>query len=263
MQETNRKNLSQEVYEQMLRNITNKVWCPGDRLPPEKDLMQQFAVSRITIREAIRQMVSLGLLKTIQGSGTYVCEYTPEVFGASIATPMYLCPHTKQDILNVLNVRMLESIVAGQAAKCSTEEGVRRLEEIHAVLAADGCSLETHVKMDIAFHMEICNMTGNPLMTQVCQAIYSALQSVMPTISEIMGTGGAKYYHAKLIDTIRKHYVYEAKQTMEEHILDTIRAVESLEDDSEVFASADRLELNYKQTKEREMNDMGDPSVDH
>ena len=68
MQETNRKNLSQEVYEQMLRNITNKVWCPGDRLPPEKDLMQQFAVSRITIREAIRQMVSLGLLKTIQGA---------------------------------------------------------------------------------------------------------------------------------------------------------------------------------------------------
>lgn len=257
--EDSRKNLSQEVYEQLLRNISTKVWRSGDKLPPEKELMQIYSVSRITIREAIRQLVSLGLLKTVQGSGTYVCEYNSDVFIAPVTKTAYLSPTTKADVLNILNVRLLEVIVAGQAAQCSTEEGIAQLEAIHRRLQSQPKSIEVHAAVDAEFHMQICSMTNNPFMIQVCRTIYDALEKVMPTISQIMGSDYALHYHGKLIDTIKKHYVTEAKATMEEHLLVTIQAVEQVPEDSELFTSGNK----YKEIKERPSYDLGNFTVHH
>lgn len=67
---------TQPLYLQLQRGIRraieNKVLSPNDTLPPERDLAEQFAVSRITVRKAIDGLVSEGLLTRRQGSGTFV-----------------------------------------------------------------------------------------------------------------------------------------------------------------------------------------------
>lgn len=67
---------TQPLYLQLQRGIRraieNKVLTPNDTLPPERDLAEQFAVSRITVRKAIDGLVSEGLLTRRQGSGTFV-----------------------------------------------------------------------------------------------------------------------------------------------------------------------------------------------
>ncbi len=47
-------------------------WAPDDALPPERDLAEEFSVSRITVRKAIDGLVAEGLLTRKQGSGTFV-----------------------------------------------------------------------------------------------------------------------------------------------------------------------------------------------
>ncbi len=234
-----KKLLSEEVSEKMMKNISQKIWLPGDRLPTEKELMSMYSVSRITVREATRHLVSLGLLRTVQGSGTYVCEYNSNQFIQPVTTSMYLATTSREDILNILNVRYLEVIIAGQAAAQSTPEGVAKLAEIQKRMEQTPYTIKNHAEVDAEFHMQICNMTNNPYMMQVCKAIYSGLEYVMPTISKIMKSEKAVYYHNKLIDTIRHHYVTEAKATMEEHLRVTIEAVQSVPEDSDIFLKSD------------------------
>ena len=64
------------MYKQILKILSERiaqgVWGPGDKLPPESALMEQFGVSRITVRAAIEELTDSGVLVRSQGKGTFV-----------------------------------------------------------------------------------------------------------------------------------------------------------------------------------------------
>jgi len=64
------------LYIQLKNIIENKIkekdWKPGDIIPSEKELQKQFEVSRITVRQAVKELENEGLVKKKQGKGTYV-----------------------------------------------------------------------------------------------------------------------------------------------------------------------------------------------
>ena len=62
-----RRNISRQVYDQMLDNILNGVWPPGTKLPSENELTQMFGVSRVPIREALKKLSTMGITQTRQG----------------------------------------------------------------------------------------------------------------------------------------------------------------------------------------------------
>ena len=64
--------LYQQLQRGLRRAIETKLLAPEDALPPERDLAEEFAVSRITVRKALDGLVSEGLLTRRQGSGTFV-----------------------------------------------------------------------------------------------------------------------------------------------------------------------------------------------
>ena len=72
MQSLSKINLADNVVEAIRNEILGRRWAVGDRLPNETTLSAMLAVSRGTVREAVRVLVSQGYLETRQGSGTYV-----------------------------------------------------------------------------------------------------------------------------------------------------------------------------------------------
>ena len=62
------------VYKQLLDNIKSGAWKSGDKLPTEAELCGIFNVSRSTIRAAIQRLRSIGLVETVHGKGTYICD---------------------------------------------------------------------------------------------------------------------------------------------------------------------------------------------
>ncbi len=68
-----RNKVYQEVARQLERRITQDL-KPGDRLPPERQLVQMLGVSRGSVRDAIRSLELMGLLEPRQGIGTVVCD---------------------------------------------------------------------------------------------------------------------------------------------------------------------------------------------
>ena len=77
--------LSERVADALTAEIRSGRLRPGDKLPTEPELAEQFSVSRTVVREAVSRMKSVGLVDSRQGSGVYVLEATipPLSFDAS------------------------------------------------------------------------------------------------------------------------------------------------------------------------------------
>jgi GntR family transcriptional regulator len=67
-----------QLYEILRDNITRGIWQPGDLLPAESELIEQYDVSRITVRQALDELVNEGLIYRQRGRGTFVAHPTVE-----------------------------------------------------------------------------------------------------------------------------------------------------------------------------------------
>ena len=68
----------QQLYEILRGKIDNQEWKPGDRIPPESDLITQYRVSRSTVRQVLEMLVQEGLIHRYRGRGSFVSQRTLE-----------------------------------------------------------------------------------------------------------------------------------------------------------------------------------------
>ncbi|MUV05628.1 GntR family transcriptional regulator [Planococcaceae bacterium Storch 2/2-2] len=173
IQKTKRLSLVDQVAEQMEQLIERGVWNVGDKIPPEMELMEQFDVSRNTMREAIRALVHAGLLESKQGSGTRVC--ATSAFGVAIQNEVF-----KRDVLDTLEVRYALETQAARLASSRRTKG--QLATIHeafarcedAVVAA---SNEQFLKADFAFHEAVVAASNNDMLVELYRHIGEAVES--------------------------------------------------------------------------------------
>ncbi|MCT9819610.1 FadR family transcriptional regulator [Microbacterium sp. W1N] len=148
---------------------------PGSRLPIEKDLAVQFAVSRGSLREGVRALAALGVLETRQGDGTYVTALDP----ASLLSPLGFLAELQQpahaaDLLAVR--RILETESAARAAIRMTDDELAGLDDLLGSVEAaldDGgdIDLEDFIRADAEFHSRIAQAAGNPPMAAMIDAL--------------------------------------------------------------------------------------------
>jgi len=70
--------LYQQLYEMLRGNITRGEWKPGDLIPAESELIEQYGVSRITVRQVLDMLVREGLIYRQRGRGSFVAHPTVE-----------------------------------------------------------------------------------------------------------------------------------------------------------------------------------------
>jgi|GEM_PF-143858 len=179
LKKTKRMTLVEQVAEQIEYLIEIEHWKVGDKLPPEMALMENFGVSRNTLREAIRALVHAGLLETKQGSGTIV--RSKSILGAVLHRHM-----EKSSLLETLEVRFaLEKEAAQLAAKYRTNEDIMKLEESikNCQTAAFNEDIETFVNEDLRFHKRVVQAAHNQLLLDLyeymTESLYSSIHQIM------------------------------------------------------------------------------------
>ena len=214
-----RASVGEQVCRQMKTYLLEGRWKPGDKLPSENDLAQSFGVSRVTIREALLRLTSLGLLESRFGGGNYVCEITPGLNMNAIVPAAYL---DTKSILEVIEFRqVVEARTAGLAARRAGEQDVKNLEEILGRMEKFKDDPKTFAEEDLNFHLEIAKITGNSLLIETLNVIRSLLSEAMQYTVRQRGNIQGLTYHRKLIDTIASHNWKETIRIMDEHIDDT------------------------------------------
>jgi DNA-binding FadR family transcriptional regulator len=168
-----RNSLADEVAQRLQEQISLGTYRPGDKLPIEPALMEEFGVGRSTIREAVRILANSGVLRVQQGLGTFVEDNS----GISEPLPQRLKRATIEDLDEVRE--LVEHKIAQKAAQNRSEADIAKMEELlqkrkDASLA--GLLLES-VEADIAFHITIAEASGNSILTD----LYKTLAGHMKT----------------------------------------------------------------------------------
>jgi GntR family transcriptional regulator, transcriptional repressor for pyruvate dehydrogenase complex len=155
-----RAHLSDQVADRLVQEIRSGRLATGDRLPTEAALVQQFAVSRTVVREAVSRLKSLGLVDSRQGSGVYVraAAFSPLNFdGAST--------RSRQAVVQIVEVRRaLEAEVAALAARRRRVADLKRIRQAVRALDKAVANGGDGVEEDVAFHRAIANAAGNPFL---------------------------------------------------------------------------------------------------
>ncbi|MBR7795784.1 MAG: FadR/GntR family transcriptional regulator [Bacillota bacterium] len=215
LKKTNRISLVDQVVSQMENLIENGHWSIGDKVPPEMELMEEFGVSRNTLREAIHALVHAGLLETKQGSGTIVRS------SSSLEAAMHRYIE-KSDLLETLEVRLaLEKEAAQLAAKRRSEEDINKL---HASIkqcqdAAERGAMEDFIKADITFHKNMVRAANNKLLQDLYEhmtdPLYSSIRDIMLMDNQFDYN---KEIHSELLDAIRHQDIDGATKYVDAYI---------------------------------------------
>lgn len=216
-----------QVFGQLKNQILQKVWLPGTKIPSENALAKQLGVSRISIREAIKMLSSLGLLYTVQGGGTYVTEYKSEVM-LNPLIPMLALDFT--DVYDVLEYRRIVECgtVAIVVDKADTED-VERLETTYRNMQAHVDDRALFAGADLEFHLDLAKATKNPIIIKINDIIRSILINSMDNIVASLGVEDGLNYHRWILDAIESKDRERAKHLMEEHIDRTIARLKAHE----------------------------------
>ncbi len=160
-----------KLYQRVAASITDAIeagrWSPGSRLPGERDLAEEYKVSRPTIREAMIALEMKGWIEARHGSGLYV---TRRDHGSG----------ERADALNfdvgafdLTEARILfEGEAVALAAVSITDEQIEELEAILHDMGADDSDEPAVMDADHRFHLAIANATGNAAIRSVVEYLW-------------------------------------------------------------------------------------------
>lgn len=154
----NKKNLSDEIGEQIINKILSGTLKPDDKLPPERDMSLQMNVNRHTLREALRKLETLGLLAIRQGDGIYIRDYRESGNLELLKHIFYIRKDITSDILkNILEIRRF--ISPEMAYRAAIERSDEEAEQLKTILNEELSIAEK----DLAIHQSIARGSGNIL----------------------------------------------------------------------------------------------------
>ena len=165
----NRKpKLSAKVAAALRQQLTNGEIAPGEKLPTESSLTQEFGVSRSVIREALAALAADGLVEARQGAGVFAAEHPTSAFGA-LAAEMGSRVSTALDVLEVrLAIEVESAALAAQRRSPSQEAAIQEaFFEFERLLRAG----RPTGPADFAFHRAIAAATGNPFYIEILDAL--------------------------------------------------------------------------------------------
>ncbi|HYE39808.1 MAG TPA: FadR/GntR family transcriptional regulator [Ramlibacter sp.] len=152
------RSLAHDVVDALGRRIRDGSLAPGEKLPTEAAIMEEFGVSRTVVREAISRLQAASLVETRHGVGTFVV-------GLGDAATFRISPDqlgTLHDVIEVLELRIaVETESAGLAALRRTEENLQSLRSALAAFTAAVQQGRDAVGPDFQFHLEIARATQN------------------------------------------------------------------------------------------------------
>lgn len=168
-----KKLLGEQIEDELMNYILQEPIAIGQRLPNEFELAEKFGVGRSTIREAVKGLVSKGILEVKRGSGTYVMSTRStedDPLGLSKLQDKYKLA------LELFEVRlMIEPDIAALAAELATKEELKQLLQLCDETEQMYISGKNHIPKDIAFHTCIARCSKNRVVETLIPIINTAV----------------------------------------------------------------------------------------
>jgi GntR family transcriptional regulator, transcriptional repressor for pyruvate dehydrogenase complex len=219
---------STRIYEEIVRQvrllISDGRLKSGDRLPPERDLAEQFRVSRTSVREALRALESRGLVEIRAGEGAFVRDISVDSLVEPLA--LVILPH-REAVGELFEARrLLEPAIAGLAARRATPDEIGEMERILDEQAREVAHGRTGVAQDSAFHAAFANSAHNRAISRIVTALMDLLTQSREESLQTPGRPQRSHQdHRRILDAIRRRDEVAAHRAVIDHLIAVERLV--------------------------------------
>ena len=208
--------ISTKIAEQIKTLINNGELKPGDALPPERELVKVFSVSRASLREALNTLAGMGFIEMSHKHRTIV----KSLAAGRMTDPLHhLLKEDIQTVFELIEVRKaIESWSAYNAAQRATPGDIANLEkslESMRVKIERGISV---VEDDANFHVAISEATHNKIQTHLMFSIYDILKESLGKYYENIKMQDIYEQHCRVVAAIKKRDSALASRRMHEHL---------------------------------------------
>jgi GntR family transcriptional regulator, transcriptional repressor for pyruvate dehydrogenase complex len=210
--------LYEQIVEQVEAYIHKGQLKPGDQLPPERELAEQFGVSRTAVREAVKALHEKGLVEAYPGRGTFI---TSETSNSIRLTFDRLVKADQRDgTLHLVEVReILEPEIAAMAAKRADKESVEQLREAVQIMESAKHDPEQFIEADLDFHLALAEAAANPLILSLIDSIVGLLREQRMSIFNVDGgSERGQYHHKRILEAIENRDPAGAREAMQSHL---------------------------------------------
>ena len=227
-----RSSLSDDIVEQLTGLIARDVLKPGERIPSEKQLCQQFGVGRTSVREALKSLSVMGILESHAGDGTFVSANRDQYLKRAFQWGLLL---DRKVVNELVETRLLlESHTTYLAARRATPEDLADMELSLQGMEESVSDPKRFLEHDLRFHLRIALATQNSILGNLLGTIRGYLQSwveeALATSPPDRPTSRALLtieQHRKILSALERHRANDARRAMREHILSSQTDVES------------------------------------
>jgi DNA-binding FadR family transcriptional regulator len=237
------KRLYHSVADRIKGLIDDGTYQPGSRLPGERELAEQFDVSRVTIREAEIALQALGRLDIRTGSGVYVLDVSDQRNGGLPDVSAFELTEARS---------LFESEAAALAAAHMTDEILAKLEKDTRRMGDPALDEQEAENADRDFHLTIAEASGNKAILHVVRTFWrmrteiGAVKEVYDSVCSEEPTARGEE-HADILEALRNRNPDAARKSMRRHFT---RLLESMLDATEEQAM-EELRRKARESRER------------
>jgi GntR family transcriptional regulator, transcriptional repressor for pyruvate dehydrogenase complex len=214
---------SQRLYQQLADNVKSQIingdLVSGDKLPNEKELSEQYGVSRTVVREAMKALAQEGLIEVQAGRGTYVVYQTLDAVKRSLGNlGMFEKDHYWGDLVEVRE--LLEPGITYLAAQRASPEWVESMAKAIDTMESSLSDADVYIAADNEFHNALARATGNDLIASLLDPIIGLLieQRRFVFKSKHGGPRAGQMFHRRILRAIKEKDAEGARQAMIEHL---------------------------------------------
>lgn len=172
------------AFDDVIRQLRERIYSgelqPGDRLPAERRLAEQFQVSRNMVREALRMLEITGVVELRRGAagGAFICHGRPEFVARSLSDMMRLGGFSLSDITEAR--LWLSSTIVRAACDRATEDDFARLDAniAEATELAARNDWASVAVVNIEFHNLLASASGNPVLTMIQRSVMEVMREI-------------------------------------------------------------------------------------
>lgn len=228
----NKKNLSDEIGDQIINKILSGILPPGEKLPPERDMSLQMNVNRHTLREALRKLETLGLISIRQGDGIYVRDFRESGNLELLKHMLYLRRDITSEIMkSILEIRrFISPEMAYRAAINRTDEEAEHLKS----LLKQELPVE---EKDLAIHQSIARGSGNLLYI-----------FILNFFNDIFRDFGTLYFSFKENQAASEKFHKNIIKAISEKNPDTAKKIMN-----DILLYAEKVTLKYMETRDEKI----------
>jgi GntR family transcriptional repressor for pyruvate dehydrogenase complex len=209
--------LSEAIARRMIRLFTRGDYKPGDRLPPEAEMARQFHVGRGAVREALKALSVIGIVRVERGKGSFIRERQE-----FLVRPISMGFEPEVEPQSLVGARkLIEVEIAGLAAQRATPEQVDYIESfLHRMEATmEPEQADEYLRADVDFHFAIATAAGNPILGQFLTLLRNLMREwILSSLGQAQAAEEAVAHHREICAAIRVHDVAGARKAMETHL---------------------------------------------